>query len=94
MHNYVLDVSNCTMIGARSLEAFHKNCKSLVIVRRVIHPIDVIGKMCQNEKAHGIGNNMPKLCHLDTGYMFIKTKDVVKIAAKCHDQKFAYLCAY
>lgn len=83
-----LDVSSCTKIGARALEAFGKHCKSLVGLRRVMHPIDVVGKVCQHDEARAIACNMPKLCHLEIGYMLITTKAVVEIASQCHDLKF------
>jgi hypothetical protein len=83
-----LDVSSCTKIGARALEAFGKNCKSLVGLRRVMHPIDVAGKICQHDEARAIACSMPKLCHLEIGYMLIATKAVVEIASQCHDLKF------
>ncbi|XBI68577.1 hypothetical protein VPH35_047761 [Triticum aestivum] len=83
-----LDVSGCTKIGARALEAFGKNCKSLVRLRRVMHPMDVAGKVSHNDEARAIPYNMPKLCHLDIGYMLIGTTDVVEIASQCQDLKF------
>ena len=76
-----LDVSSCTKIGARALEAFGKNCKSLVGLRRVMHPIDVAGKICQHDEARAIAGSMPKLRHLEIGYMLIATKAVVEIAS-------------
>lgn len=77
-----LDVSSCTKIGARALEAFGKNCKSLVRLRRVMHPMDVAGKVCHNDEARAIACNMPKLCHLEIGYM------IIEIASRCQDLKF------
>ncbi|XBI32621.1 hypothetical protein VPH35_056049 [Triticum aestivum] len=62
-----LDVSSCTKIGARALEAFGKNCKSLVRLRRVMHPMDAAGKVCHHDEARAIAYNMPKLSHLDLG---------------------------
>ena len=53
-----------------------------------MHTIDVVGKVCQNHEAHAIGSNMPKLCHLEIGYMLIKTMAVVKIAFQCLELKF------
>uniref|UniRef100_A0ACD5ZL56 Uncharacterized protein n=5 Tax=Avena sativa TaxID=4498 RepID=A0ACD5ZL56_AVESA len=83
-----LDVSSCTKIGARALEAFGKNCKSLVGLRRVMHPIDVAGKICQHDEARAIACSMPKLRHLEIGYMLIATKAVLEIASQCHELKF------
>lgn len=83
-----LDVSSCNKIGARALEAFGKNCRSLVGLRRVMHPTDVDGKVCQHDEARAIACNMPKLRHLEIGYMLIETKAVVEIASQCHDLKF------
>jgi hypothetical protein len=57
-----------------------------------MHPIDVVGKVCQNDKAHATASKMPKLRHLEIGNMPIKTKVVVKVASDCHDIKFLDLC--
>ncbi|XBI32619.1 hypothetical protein VPH35_056048 [Triticum aestivum] len=83
-----LDVSSCTKIGARALEAFGKNCKSLIRLRRVMHPMDVAGKGCHNDEARAIAYNMPKLCHLEIGYMLIETTAVLEITSRCEDLKF------
>uniref|UniRef100_A0A0E0L9E8 F-box domain-containing protein n=1 Tax=Oryza punctata TaxID=4537 RepID=A0A0E0L9E8_ORYPU len=83
-----LDISSCTKIGARALEAFGKHCKSLVGLRRVMHPTDVVGRASQHDEARAIACNMPKLRHLEIGYMLIATKAVVEIASQCHDLKF------
>nr|AEL33721.1 ubiquitin ligase [Triticum aestivum] len=83
-----LDVSSCTKIGARALEAFGKNCKSLVGLRRVMHPIDVAGEVCQHDEARAIACSMPKLRHLEIGYMLIATNAVVEIASRCRDLSF------
>ncbi|BAF19078.1 F-box protein FBW2 [Oryza sativa Japonica Group] len=83
-----LDISSCTKIGARALEAFGKHCKSLIGLRRVMHPTDVVGRASQHDEARAIACNMPKLRHLEIGYMLIATKAVVEIASQCHDLKF------
>ncbi|KAG8076824.1 hypothetical protein GUJ93_ZPchr0006g42936 [Zizania palustris] len=83
-----LDVSSCTKIGARALEAFGKHCKSLVGLRRVMHPTDVVGKASQHDEARAIACNMPKLRHLEIGYMLIATKAVDEIASQCHELEF------
>ncbi|XBI68578.1 hypothetical protein VPH35_047762 [Triticum aestivum] len=51
-----------------------KNCETLVILQQVVHPIDVIGKVCQNDEAHASASKMPKLRHIEIGNMLIKTK--------------------
>uniref|UniRef100_A0A0E0CRQ8 F-box domain-containing protein n=2 Tax=Oryza meridionalis TaxID=40149 RepID=A0A0E0CRQ8_9ORYZ len=83
-----LDISSCTKIGARALEAFGKNCKSLVGLRRVMHPTDVAGKACQREEARAIACTMPRLRHLEMGYMVIATDAVLDILARCRDLRF------
>ncbi|XP_062220317.1 F-box protein FBW2-like isoform X2 [Phragmites australis] len=83
-----LDISSCTKIGARALEAFGKHCKSLVGLRRVMHPIDLADKVCQHDEAHAIACSMPKLRHLEMGYMLITTEAVLEILAQCRDLKF------
>ncbi|KQK20878.1 hypothetical protein BRADI_1g57260v3 [Brachypodium distachyon] len=83
-----LDVSSCTKIGARALEAFGKNCRSLERLWHVMHPMDVDGKDSQHDEARAIAYNMRKLRHLEIGYMLIATEDVVEIASQCHDLKF------
>ena len=83
-----LDISSCTKIGARALEAFGKHCKSLVGLRRVMHPIDLVDKVCQHDEAHAIACSMPKLRHLEMGYMLIATEAVLEILGQCRDLKF------
>ncbi|KAF0933087.1 hypothetical protein E2562_013829 [Oryza meyeriana var. granulata] len=83
-----LDISSCTKIGARALEAFGKNCKSLVGLRRVMHPTDVAGKACQHDEARAIACTMPRLRHLEMGYMVIATEAVLDILARCRDLRF------
>ncbi|CAL4966926.1 unnamed protein product [Urochloa decumbens] len=73
-----LDISSCTKIGARALEAFGQHCKSLVGLRRVMHPIDLADKECQHDEARAIARSMPKLRHLEMGYMLIATKAVAE----------------
>nr|CAB3448052.1 unnamed protein product [Digitaria exilis]CAB3504511.1 unnamed protein product [Digitaria exilis] len=83
-----LDISSCTKIGARALEAFGNHCKSLVGLRRVMHPIDLADKECQHDEAHAIARSMPKLRHLEMGYMLIRTEAVLEILRECRELKF------
>ncbi|WVZ73574.1 hypothetical protein U9M48_021862 [Paspalum notatum var. saurae] len=83
-----LDISSCTKIGARALEAFGKHCKSLVGLRRVMHPIDLVDKVCQHDEARAIARSMPKLRHLEMGYMLITTEAVVEILGQCRELMF------
>jgi hypothetical protein len=83
-----LDISSCTKIGARALEAFGKHCKSLVGLRRVMHPIDLVDKVCQHDEAHAIASSMPRLRHLEMGYMLITTDAVLEILGQCRELKF------
>ncbi|GJN22338.1 hypothetical protein PR202_gb09893 [Eleusine coracana subsp. coracana] len=83
-----LDISSCTKIGARALEAFGKHCKSLAGLRRVMHPIDLVDKVCQHDEARAIACSMPKLRHLEMGYMLVTTDAVVEILGQCRELKF------
>nr|ACL53531.1 unknown [Zea mays] len=83
-----LDISSCTKIGARALEAFGRHCRSLVGLRRVMHPIDLADKVCQHDEAHAIARSMPRLRHLEMGYMLVATEAVLEILEQCSELKF------
>ncbi|KAL3630522.1 hypothetical protein CASFOL_023506 [Castilleja foliolosa] len=78
-----LDLSYCIDIGARSLEAIGKNCKSLTTLRRVMHPLEVIQLQVQEDEALAIASTMPKLEHLEIAYLLVTTPCVVEIVKKC-----------
>lgn len=78
-----LDVSVCPDVGARALGAIGKHCKSLVTLRRNMHPINMENKVCQNDEAYAIANTMPRLKHLEMAYMLVETEGVVEIMLKC-----------
>ncbi|XP_068642340.1 F-box protein FBW2-like [Aristolochia californica] len=83
-----LDVSYCSKIGAHALEAFGKHCKSLVELRRIMHPLEVADKVCQDDEAHAISTTMPKLKHLETAYLLLTTSGVLEILSNCRELEF------
>ncbi|CAL9087630.1 unnamed protein product [Musa acuminata var. zebrina] len=83
-----LDVSYCGKIGAHALEAFGRNCKFLVGLRRRMHPIEVKDKVCQDEEAYAIANTMPKLRRLEMAYLVLTTTGVLDILSRCRDLEF------
>ncbi|KAK4485929.1 hypothetical protein RD792_008580 [Penstemon davidsonii] len=78
-----LDLSYCINIGAQSLEAIGKNLKSLTTLRRVMHPLEVIDKLSQNDEALAIASTMPKLKHLEIAYLLVDTSSVIEILENC-----------
>lgn len=83
-----LDVSSCKNIGARALKSFGAHCKSLVGLRRTMHPLEVAGKVCQDDEALAIALAMPKLRHLELAYLLLTTQGVLQILAHCHELRF------
>ncbi|KAG1342383.1 F-box protein FBW2 [Cocos nucifera] len=83
-----LDVSYCKKIGARALEAFGKHCKSLVGLRRRMHPLEVADKVCQDDEAQAIARTMPKLRHLEMAYHLLTTCGVLEILSRCKDLEY------
>ncbi|XP_042492880.1 F-box protein FBW2-like [Macadamia integrifolia] len=83
----LLDLTYCGKIGARALEAFGKNCKFLVTLRRNMHPsdVDVGNRGCQDNEAHAIATTMPKLKHLEIAYMVITTEGILDILSGCRE---------
>ncbi|KAL5705198.1 hypothetical protein ACHQM5_023534 [Ranunculus cassubicifolius] len=82
-----LDVSICPNIGASALEAIGKHCKSLSTLQRVMHPLTVEDKVCQNDEALAIANTMPNLKHLEIAYMLVSAEAVLQIIFKCPQLK-------
>ncbi|KAG6386684.1 hypothetical protein SASPL_151854 [Salvia splendens] len=80
-----LDLSYCGNIGAQALEAAGKHCKSLTTLRRVMHPLEVIDKLSQDDEALAIAATMPKLKHLEIAYLLVETPSVVKIIENCKE---------
>ncbi|KAL3818920.1 hypothetical protein ACJIZ3_004825 [Penstemon smallii] len=78
-----LDLSYCINIGAQSLEAIGNNLKSLTTLRRVMHPLEVIDKLSQNDEALAIASTMPKLKHLEIAYLLVDTSSVIEILENC-----------
>jgi len=80
-----LDVSYCKKIGPRALEAFGKHCKSLVGLRRTMHPLEAADKVSQDDEAYAIASSMPKLRHLEVAYLLLTTHGVLEILSRCKD---------
>lgn len=78
-----LDLSYCIKIGAEALEALGKNCKFLTGLRRIMHPLEVIDKLSQDDEALAIASTMPKLKHLEIAYLLVSTRSVIEILTKC-----------
>ncbi|CAL5385910.1 unnamed protein product [Camellia sinensis] len=83
-----LDLSYCCKIGAPALEAIGKHCKLLTGLRRNMHPIDMDGKLSQEDEAHAIAVTMPKLKHLEMAYLLIDTQSVLEIISSCLELEF------
>ncbi|XP_059642087.1 F-box protein FBW2-like [Cornus florida] len=80
-----LDVSYCRKIGAPALEAIGRHCKFLTGLRRIMHPLEAIDKLSQDDEAHAIAATMPKLKHLEIAYLLVATKSVLAILANCQE---------
>lgn len=83
-----LDLSYCGKIGSRGLEVVGKNCKFLERLRRNMHPLDLEGKLSQNDEAHAIATTMPKLKHLEIAYHLVDTIGVLEIITNCRELEF------
>ncbi|KAL0909276.1 hypothetical protein M5K25_020128 [Dendrobium thyrsiflorum] len=83
-----LDISSCKNIGARAIKSFGLHCKSLVSLRRTMHPLEVAGKVCQDDEALAIALNMPKLRHLELAYLLLTTEGVLQILSHCQELEF------
>jgi hypothetical protein len=75
-------------IGPRAIEAFGKHCKSLVGLKRTMHPLEVAHKLCQDDEAHAIAATMPKLKHLELSYLHLTTGGALEILSNCHELEF------
>ncbi|MCD9637795.1 hypothetical protein HAX54_021298 [Datura stramonium] len=78
-----LDVSYCIKIGARALEAIGKHCKCLTGLRRTMHPLEVIGKLSQDDEALAIASTMPNLKQLEIAYMLVGTTSIIEVLKRC-----------
>lgn len=83
-----LDLSYCSKIGPRALEAIGKKCKFLSRLRRNMHTLDAEGKLSQNDEAHAIATTMPKLKQLEIAYHLVDTVGVLEIISSCHELEF------
>jgi hypothetical protein len=52
-----------------------------------MHPIDLADKVCQHDEAHTIARSMPRLQHLEMGYMMVATEAVLEILGQCRKLK-------
>ncbi|CAA6658845.1 unnamed protein product [Spirodela intermedia] len=75
----LLDVSYCVKMGAAALEAFGKNCTSLVGLRRVMHPLEAVDRPSQDDEAHAIAAWMPKLRRLEMAYSLLTDAGAIEI---------------
>ncbi|CAN4097292.1 unnamed protein product [Withania somnifera] len=78
-----LDISYCTKIGAKALEAIGKHCKCLTGLRRTMHPLEVIGKVSQDDEALAIASTMPNLKQLEIAYMLVGTTSIIEVLKNC-----------
>lgn len=78
-----LDLSYCINIGAKALEALGKHCKFLTSLRRIMHPLEVINKLSQDDEALAIAATMPRLKHLEIAYLLVSTESVIEILKNC-----------
>ncbi|KAK6150393.1 hypothetical protein DH2020_015325 [Rehmannia glutinosa] len=78
-----LDLSYCIKIGAQGLETIGKACKSLTTLRRIMHPLEVIDKLSQNDEAVAIAATMPRLKHLEIAYLLVDTSSIIEILQNC-----------
>ncbi|GFQ03264.1 F-box protein fbw2 [Phtheirospermum japonicum] len=78
-----LDLSYCIQIGAQGLETIGKNCKSLTSLRRIMHPLEVMNKLSQDDEALAISATMPRLKHLEIAYLVVGTSSIVEILKNC-----------
>ncbi|KAG8373384.1 hypothetical protein BUALT_Bualt11G0018800 [Buddleja alternifolia] len=78
-----LDLSYSIQIGARALAAIGKHCKSLTTLRRIMHPLEVLEKLSQDDEALAIASTMPRLKHLEIAYFLVETSSIVEIIENC-----------
>ncbi|WOL19943.1 F-box protein FBW2-like [Canna indica] len=83
-----LDLSECHKITARALEAFGTNCKSLVELRRRMHPVDMGEIVFQDDQLYAIANTMPKLRRLQINYLPLTANSVLEILSRCKDLEY------
>lgn len=85
----VLDISYCMKITWEGLEAFGKNCKSLIKLRRNMPPPDFdsvlasIAREVDEYEAITVADTMPGLIHLELGYGLFSDNGLDAILAKC-----------
>ncbi|KAJ3695832.1 hypothetical protein LUZ60_001209 [Juncus effusus] len=83
-----LDLSYCTKIGPRAIEAFGRSCKALSGLRRRMYPLAVADKQSQDEEARAIAKSMPRLRRLETAYLLLSTSGVVEVLSACKELEY------
>ncbi|XP_062079538.1 F-box protein FBW2-like [Humulus lupulus] len=79
-----LDVSHCGNISADGLKAIGKNCRNLTRLDRTLEEF-LSHSRHLDEEASAIAATMPKLKHLEIGYMHISNNGLLKILSGCPD---------
>lgn len=85
----VLDISYCLKITQKGLEAFGKNCKSLIKLRRNMPPPDFNyvrasePREVVEHEAIAVANTMPGLVHLELGFGIFSDYGLGAILTKC-----------
>lgn len=83
-----LDLSYCKKIGSHALEVIGKHCKSLIWLRRTMHPLEVIDMLTHDDEAFAIAATMPQLKQLEVAYLLISNEGVLKILNSCSELEF------
>ncbi|GAV83267.1 hypothetical protein CFOL_v3_26715 [Cephalotus follicularis] len=83
-----LDLSYCSKLGARALEAVGKQCKFLEGLCWNMSPFDSGDQISQDDEAHAIATTMPKLKHLEMAYNVLSTESVIEILSSCPELEF------
>lgn len=78
-----LDISYCYKIGASALEVIGRHLTHLRVLRRNMHPVEVVNMVSQDDEASAIAATMPRLRHLEMAYLLITTEGVLGILAGC-----------
>ncbi|PON41062.1 LRR domain containing protein, partial [Trema orientale] len=77
-----LDVRHCGNIGAPALEAIGNSCRHLIRLDRTVEE-HISYSRSIDEEATAIAATMPKLKHLEIGYMRVSTQGVLNILSGC-----------
>ncbi|ERM97330.1 hypothetical protein AMTRI_Chr04g183880 [Amborella trichopoda] len=80
-----LDISYCSKMGCKALEAIGRNCKSLVGLSRNMNPIGWEAHTGNDEEAMAIATTMPRLKHLEMFYGQLTETGLRAIYAGCQE---------